>query len=41
MATTSTGDLAPLLGLLLVGCAGSLHLWRARRDRALYTRRAG
>lgn len=38
LPTTSGVDLAPLLGLLLTGCAGGLHLWRMRRDRALYTR---
>jgi hypothetical protein len=41
LPTTSADDLAPLLGLLLLGCAGSLHIWRARRDRVLYTRRVG
>ncbi|HJZ49568.1 MAG TPA: hypothetical protein VKE41_20465 [Roseiflexaceae bacterium] len=41
LPTTSAGDLAPLLGLLLVGCAGGLHLWRMRRDRALYRLRLG
>jgi hypothetical protein len=41
LPTTSAGDLAPLLGMLLAGCAGGLHVWRMRRDWALYTRRVG
>jgi hypothetical protein len=39
LPVTSAGDLAPLAGVLLLGCAGGLHIWRRQRLRLMYTRR--
>jgi hypothetical protein len=38
LPTTASGDMAPLLWLSLIGCAGGMHVWRMRRSRTLLAR---